>query len=227
MNKKILIILIILIGIIAVVLIGGHLKQKEGKKAEYPAPSVYYAMDNTHEVAMHPNGKELYVTSIHVPLIVIVDIDSADYPVLGEIKLPGGDLVSTPDIVFSHDGAYAYMVRNHNEEYIASWGLENASYIVVINATERKIDRIISPPYKLWTSLVPSSDGRWLYFTTQPHLGKSAGIGKLTYKMKRLLNSCLLATIAIFSLLYPAMASISILPKATIHLVLEKTSSRS
>jgi len=180
MKKKILIILIILIGIIAVIFVSGYLKPKEGKKIEYPAPSTYYAMDNVHEVAVRPGGKELYVTSMHVPLIVVIDIDAADYPVLGEIKLPGGDSGIMPDIVFSSDGKYAYVARYHYDSYIASWGLESANYIVVINAVERKTDRLIPIPYKLGgASLAPTLDGRWLYFTTQATPERRSGIGKL------------------------------------------------
>ena len=145
----------------------------------YPAPSTYYAMDNVHEVAVNPNGKELYATSIHAPLIVVVNIDSADYPVLGEIKLPGGDLYSSPDIVFSRDGGYAYMARYYYPPYIASWGLQNASYIAVINCTERKIERITSLPYGLRGYLVPSPDNRWLYFTVPATPERLGGIGKL------------------------------------------------
>jgi len=152
---------------------------KEESVSKYNVPSTYYAMDNVHEVAVNPNGKELYVTSIHVPLILVVDIDSEDYPVLGEIKLPGGDIGFTPDIVFSPDGKYVYIARYHFPSYIASWGLKNASYIVVINTVERKIDRIIYPPYKVRGSLAPSPDGRWLYFTAQATPERLGGIGKL------------------------------------------------
>lgn len=176
MNKRIKI-LIVIAFFLALFLWTIFSLEKGGK--ERPTASTYYAMDNVHEVAVHPGRKELYVTSIHSPLILVVNIDSADYPVLSEIKLPGGDLDFTPYIIFSHNGAHAYMTRHHYNEYIASWGLQNASYIVVINCAKRKIDRIISPPYELWASLVPSPDGRWLYFATQPRPGRPAGIGKL------------------------------------------------
>lgn len=150
-------------------------KPTETSVSKYLVPSIYYAMDNVHEVAVNPVRKELYATSNHVPLILVVDINSSDYPVLDEIKLPGGDLGIPAYIVFSHDGKYAYVPRYHYPPFIASWGLRNASYIVVINCAERKIDRIIYPPYELGGSIAPSSDGRWLYFNTRDKLG----IGKL------------------------------------------------
>ncbi len=191
MKKLFLILLLVLIFIF--LFIGPYFKEQAEKQEEipmpkYPPPSTYYAMDNVHETAVRPGGKELYLTSIHVPLILVVDIDSADYPVLGEIKLPGGDLISIPDIVFSADGKHAYMARNHNEDYIASWGLENASYIVIINTEERKIEHIISLPYRLGTSLALSPDSRWLYFTIQPNLGKPAGIGKLDLRTEEVVE---------------------------------------
>ena len=181
MKRKIFIILIVLIVLGA----GGIFVYKnifvpaEKPVSKYPAPSTYYAMDNVHEVAVNPNRKELYATSLHVSLIVVVDIDSPDYPVLGEIKLPGGETFNMPHIVFSNDGSYAYVVRSFNPQYIASWGLQKASHIVVINCAERKIDRIIYPPYELGGISAPSPDGRWLYFTTQGVPNRSLGIGKL------------------------------------------------
>jgi len=154
---------------------GGRSIDRETSVSKYLVPSTYYAMDNVHEVAVNPVRKELYATSQHVPLILVVDINSSDYPVLGEIKLPGGDLSIPPYIVFSNDGKYAYVPRYHYPPFTASWGLQNASYIVVINCAERKIDHIIYPPYELGGVVAPSSDGRWLYFNTRDRLG----IGKL------------------------------------------------
>lgn len=195
MKKKILITLIILVGIIAVVFISRYFKPEEGKKVEYPAPSIYYAMDNVHEVAVRPGGKELYAESMHTPIIVIVDIDSPDYKVLGEIKLPGGDLILMPDIVFSRNGKYAYVVRSHKEDYIKSWNLKDASYIVVIDCEERKVDHLITLPYALGPSLVPSQDGRWLYFTARstPE-GAFSGVGKFDLESQKVVGFLPLGT---------------------------------
>lgn len=148
------------------------------KELKYNVPSTYYAMDNVHEVAVNPNGKQLYAASIHVPLILVVDIDSADYPVLGEINLPGGETLNMPHIIFSSDGSYAYIAGSHNPQYMASWGLQNTSYIAVINTTKIEIDRMIYPPYELKGYLALSPDNRWLYFTSFFTSNSSGGIGK-------------------------------------------------
>ena len=154
-------------------------KPTEEPASKYLAPSAYYAMDNVHEVAVNPNRKELYTASLATSLIVVVDINSTDYPVLGEIKLPGGETFDMPNIVFSNDGLYAYVARSYNPQYIASWGLQKTNYIAVINTTAREIDRIIYPPYELGGTLAPSPDGRWLYFTTHATPNSLGGIGKL------------------------------------------------
>lgn len=178
--RKLFFVIPLLVLIFLIIFIGPYFKEQAEKPAsKYPAPSTYYAMDNVHEVAVNPNRKELYASSLHTPLIVAVDINSTDYPVLGEIKLPGGESFNIPHIVFSSDGSYAYVPRSFNPQYIASWGLQNASYIAVINTTSRKIDRIIYPPYELWGSLVPSSDDRWLYFSTRGASDRVRGIAKL------------------------------------------------
>ncbi len=153
-----------------------------------PIPSVFYPIDNIHEVAVRPGGNELYVTSIHTSSLLIVDIDSPGYPILGEIVLPGGEVANFPDIIFSNDGAYAYMARRHNPDYITSWGLKDDNYIVVINCSKRKIDKIIPmQSYMLGSSVVPGQDNKWLYFTGfQP--GGNKGIGKLDLSSQKVVS---------------------------------------
>ena len=58
--------------------------------AEYRANSSYHPIDNIGVVAVRPDGKELFVYSYDPSdMILIVDIDSPDYPVIGKIQLPG------------------------------------------------------------------------------------------------------------------------------------------
>jgi len=146
--------------------------------ASVPVPAVFYPIDNIHEVVVRPGGGELYVMSMHTSSLLIVDIDLPGYPIKGEIVLPGGE-VSFPGIVFSNDGAFAYLARRHNPDYIESWGLKDDNYIVVIDCTNRKIDQIIPmQSYMLDPWVVPSQDNKWLYFTGfQP--GSQHGMGKL------------------------------------------------
>ena len=65
---------------------------------------------------MRPGGNELYAISMHTSSLLIVDIGSPNYPILGEIVLPGEEVMNFPYIVFSNDGAYAYTARRHNPE---------------------------------------------------------------------------------------------------------------
>jgi YVTN family beta-propeller protein len=157
---------------------------------EDSVPYTYYEMDIPHEVTVRPGGKELYATGITSALVLVIDIDSPDYPILGGIELPGGEVIGHPDIVFSHDGKYAYMARHHNEEFKESWGLQDASYIVVINCEKREIDHIIPmQSYVLAGSLVPSPDDRWLYFTTWPNATSPVfGIAKLDLRSQEVVG---------------------------------------
>lgn len=153
-----------------------------------PIPAVLYPIDNIHEVAVRPGGNELYAISMHTSSLLIVDIGSPNYPILGEIVLPGEEVMNFPYIVFSNDGAYAYTARRHNPEYIESWGLKDDNYIVVIDCSNRRIDYIIPmQPYMLDSSVVPSHDNKWLYFTGfQP--GGEHGMGKLDLTTQKVVS---------------------------------------
>ncbi|MBA7649404.1 hypothetical protein ES703_57201 [subsurface metagenome] len=161
--------------------------------AEYPAPSIYYPMDNVHEVGVRPEANELYVMGMHSPLILVVDISSPDYPVVGDIWLPGGETMFIPQIVFSDDGKYAYVSCHHNEAHIESWGVEDANYIAVIDCLKKDVDRIIPmKDYQLSASTVASRDGNWLYFTGylfEPNSpSQKMGIGKLDLRSQEVVN---------------------------------------
>jgi len=153
-----------------------------------PAHPIFYHIDNIHEVVVRPGGNELYATSMHTSSVLIVDINSPGYPVLGEIVLPGGEIVGYPAVTFSKDGAFAYMARRHNPDFIASWGLKDDNYIVVVDCVNRKIDHIIPmKPYMLDSWVVPSRDAKTLYFVGFIP-GDKHGIGQLDLSSQKVVN---------------------------------------
>ncbi len=158
---------------------------------EYPAPSTYYPMDNTHEVAVTPDGKELYVYGMESSIILIVDIDSPDYPIVGKIQLPGKRAAPIPYISFSYDGAHAFMSRAFQciyEESCTNFG--DFTKIIVIDTVQRKIESEIPMPRPLapTASVIPSPDGRWLYFTAADFTAQQLGIGKLDLKSQEVVD---------------------------------------
>jgi len=140
-------------------------------------------------VAVRPDGKELYVYGSGSPIILIVDIDSPDYPVIGKIQLQGrmaGTLAETPYISFSHDSTYAYISRPILREFEGNYDYSRSSHsdftkIIVIDTAKREIDRVISIPWPFTPTpaIAPSPDGRWLYFTAADFPAHRLGIGKL------------------------------------------------
>ncbi len=142
---------------------------------ESPAPSAsFYRMDNTHEVAVRPDGKELYVTGVDSPLLV-VDLVSPGCPVVGEVDLPGREaqaLAEMPHISFSTDGSHAYINRPIQRPLEANYDNSEASWgdfnkIIEIDTNSKQISRQFSLPYSFTptAAVVPSLDGKWLYFT--------------------------------------------------------------
>jgi len=155
---------------------------------EYPAPSIYYRMGNIHEVAVRPDGKELYMYGLETPFILIVDIDSPGYPVVGAIPLPGRKPAPIPYISFSQDSAYAYISRAFQCEYEESCAnFSDFNQIIVVDTAKREIDRAIPmpSPYSPTASVVSSPDARWLYFTAADFPAKRLGIGKLNLESQK------------------------------------------
>jgi len=149
---------------------------------EYPAPSIYYPMDNIHEAAVRPDGKELYIYGVESPIILIVDIDSPDYPVVGEIQLPGKKAAPIPYISFSRDGTHAYMSRALQCDYEGDCtNFSDFTSIIAIDTVNRKIESVIPmpQPYSPTASVVPSQDGKWLYFTAADFSSQLLSIGKI------------------------------------------------
>ena len=158
---------------------------------EYPAPSTYYPMDNIHVVAVRPGGKELYVYSYESSdMILVVDIDSPDYPVIGKIEL-SGRRPSHTYISFSNDGTRAFLSRAlecRYEDTCDKYG--DFIYIVVIDTERKEIEFKIPMPYPIYPleATVPSPDGKWLYFVAEDVITNHLGVAKIDLEKKEVVS---------------------------------------
>ena len=95
-------------------------------------------------MAVRPDGKELYVYGVESSIILVVDIDSPNYPVIGEIKLPGRVAAPVPYISFSQDSRFAYISRSLQSNYEeGATGFSDLKKIIVIDTTNRQIKAAI------------------------------------------------------------------------------------
>jgi YVTN family beta-propeller protein len=156
-----------------------------------PATLTYYPMDNTHVVAVRPGGKELYVYSYDPSdMILVVDIDSPDYPVTGKIELSGRRPNHTY-ISFSNDGTRAFLSRAlecRYEDVCDNFG--DFVYIVVIDTARKEIEFKIPMPYPIspLEATVPSLDGKWLYFVAQDVITNHLGVAKIDLEKKEVVS---------------------------------------
>jgi YVTN family beta-propeller protein len=148
-------------------------------------------MDNTHVVAVRPDGKELYVYSYDPSdFILVVDLTSQNYPVIDKIELPG-KRANHSFIYFSSDSTHAYMSRLLSRDYEGYDGsFSDFNKILVINTAKRQVEsEILMPyPYAACECVVPSPDGRWLYFSGADHSIPSLGIGKVDLQSQRVVD---------------------------------------
>jgi YVTN family beta-propeller protein len=155
-----------------------------------PSPD-YYPMDNVHVVAVRPGGKELYVYSYDTSdMILVVDIDSPDYPVTGKIQL-SGRFPNHTYISFSNDGTRAFLSRAlacQFEDVCDNFG--DFVYIVVIDTARKEIEFKIPMPYPIspLEATVPSSDGKWLYFVAQDVITNHLGVAKIDLEKKEVVS---------------------------------------
>lgn len=159
--------------------------------ADYPAPKTYYPMDNTHVVAVRPGGKELYVYSYESSdMVLVVDIDSPDYPVTGIIQL-NGKRPTHSYISFSNDGTRAFLTRGLDcqyEDICANFG--DFIYIVVINTERKEIEFQIPMPHPIFPveATIPSPDGKWLYFVARNVKTNRLGVAKIDLDKKEVVG---------------------------------------
>jgi YVTN family beta-propeller protein len=145
---------------------------------ESPTDSAYYPMDNVHVLAVRPGGKELYAYSYDPSnMILIVDVGSPNYPVIGRIQLPPAKKVCHTYISFSHDGKHAYLNRLIDcqfEEHCSQ-----PKQIIVIDAEKKEVEAAIPIPYNPMEVVVPSLDDKYLYFIGLDFDAVHFGIAKL------------------------------------------------
>jgi YVTN family beta-propeller protein len=157
----------------------------------YPTPLTYYSMDNVHVVAVRPGGKELYVYSYDPSdMVLVVDIDSPDYPVTGMIQL-SGRRPSHTYISFSNDGSRAFLTRAlacQFEDDCSVFG--DFIYIVVIDTAKKEIEFQIPMPYPIspLEATVPSPDGKWLYFVARDVVTDHFGVAKIDLDKKEVVK---------------------------------------
>lgn len=158
---------------------------------DYPAPSTYYPMDNTHVVAVRPGGKELYVYSYESSdMVLVVDLDSPDYPVTGKIQL-SGRRPSHSYISFSNDGTRAFLTRALEcqfEDDCSNFG--DFIYIVVIDTARKEIQFQIPMPHPIspLEATIPSPDGKWLYFVARDVNTNRLGVAKIDLDKKEVVG---------------------------------------
>lgn len=158
---------------------------------DYPAPSTYYPMDNVHVVAVRPGGKDLYVYSYdQSDMVLIVNLDSPDYPVSGKIELSGRRPTHSY-ISFSNDGSRAFLTRALScqfEDDCSNFG--GFIYIVVIDTARKEIEYQIPMPYPIspLEATVPSPDGKWLYFVAYDVVTNHLGVAKADLEKKEVVN---------------------------------------
>ncbi len=105
-------------------------------------------MSTIQVVAVLPAGHELYAYSgDKSDMILVVDINSPDYPVIGKIDLPG----MRPNhsyISFSNDGKRAFLSRAlicAFEDICGDFG--NFVYIAVIDTEKKQVEFNIPMPF--------------------------------------------------------------------------------
>jgi len=143
--------------------------------------SGYWPMDNVHIVAVRPGANELFVSGHETSFVLVVDVNSADHPVVAGIPLPGVRPLHA-SITFSPDGRRAFIpsaLQCNFEVDCGGWGEENR--ILVIDAAKREIEVAVSMPYPLTPleGAVPSPDGKTLYFVAADFPENKLGIGRL------------------------------------------------
>ena len=147
-----------------------------------------HVIDNVHEIAVTPDGKELWAWSIDSHNILVADLRSPDYPVIADIQLPGSRSVPASRIVFSPDGRYAYcsdaLQLVYEEQPLP------ANQVLVIDATTKAVVGSIDLPANLSPtgSLAVGPDGRYLYAVLADWSSNQTGIGKLDIQARRLLG---------------------------------------
>jgi len=147
-------------------------------------------MDNVHQLGVRPDGEELWASTLERH-IVIVNIESPNYPIVGEIHLPGNQSHPISQVTFSPDSRYAYLTDSLQCVYepdCPSLNFSDLNRVLVIDTTSRLVASIIpmQSPYTPTGSHAVTPDGRYLYITVWDSNGLREGIYKLDLQNQKM-----------------------------------------
>lgn len=140
-------------------------------------------MDNVHQLGIRPDGVELWALTLERH-IVAVNIESPNYPIVGEIHLPGNQSHPISQITFSPDSRFAYLtdaLQCVYEPDCQNLSFGDLNRVLVIDTTIKSVIQIIpmKAPYTPSGSHAITPDGRYLYITVWDTSGSREGIYKL------------------------------------------------
>jgi YVTN family beta-propeller protein len=126
-------------------------------------------MDNVHQLGVRPDGKELWASTLERH-IVIVDIESPSYSIVGEIHLPGNSSHPISQVTFSPDSRYAYLtdaLQCVYETNCPSLNFGDLNRVLAIDTASKSVTSIIpmQSPYSPTGSHAVTPDGKYLYLT--------------------------------------------------------------
>jgi YVTN family beta-propeller protein len=147
-------------------------------------------MDNVHQLGVRPDGKELW-TSTSERHIVIVNIESPNYSIVGEIHLPGNSSHPISQVTFSPDSRYAYLtdaLQGVYETNCTSLNFGDLNRVLVIDTASKSVASIIpmQSPYSPTGSHAVTPDGKYLYLTVWD--GQQEGIYKLDLQNQQMVG---------------------------------------
>lgn len=154
-------------------------------------PKRQIRIDNIHEVAVTPDGKELWAYGVESPSIAIVDINSPNYEILGEINLPGEHRAPISHIIFDSEGRYAYLANSVQCVYERSCEKHgDHQNIIVVDIHSKSIVSTIplQEPFYPTGSLAISHDDTFLYLTVADYANRRAGIYKLNLQSQEMVS---------------------------------------
>ena len=147
-------------------------------------------MDNVHQLGVRPDGMELWALSLERH-IVIVNIKLPNYPIVGEIHLPGNQSHPISQVTFSPDSRYAYLtdaLQCVYEPDCPSLSFGDLNRVLVIDTASKSIVQIIpmTAPYSPTGSHAITSDGRYLYITVWDSNNFREGIYKMDLQNQKM-----------------------------------------
>lgn len=148
-------------------------------------------IDNIHELALRPDGKELWALGMDSHALVMANIESEDYQVVGKLELPGHHSAPISHVIFSPDGRYAYVPNGLQcvyEESCANFG--DFMQVIVIDTESKKTVSTIpmQEPFSPTASLAITPDGKHLYLTVADFNGQREGIYKLDLESEEMVS---------------------------------------